>query len=51
MREAAVVSLRAISGQNFRYDPTANETERSRRIKAWRDWWNKVSDELLGGDG
>lgn len=49
VREAAVVSLREISGRDFRFDPTAKEPERAKRVKAWRDWWEKASEDLLGG--
>jgi hypothetical protein len=41
VREAVVAALRAITGENFRFDPMANEAERARRVKAWRDWWKK----------
>ena len=41
VREVVVDSLRRITAQNFRFDPGAREADRVRRIKAWRDWWNK----------
>jgi hypothetical protein len=41
VREAAVSSLRKITGENFRYDPQAKEAERTKRARAWRDWWDK----------
>jgi len=50
VREAAVVSLRAITARDFRFDPGAKESERAKRVKAWRDWWKKASEELLGGN-
>lgn len=50
VREASVVSLRAITGRDFRFDPGAKESERAKRVKAWRDWWKKASEELLGGN-
>ena len=49
VREAAVVSLRAIAGREFRFNPTAKDSERAKRVKAWRDWWKKAEGELLGG--
>ncbi|MDH5493706.1 MAG: HEAT repeat domain-containing protein, partial [Myxococcales bacterium] len=41
VRDAAVASLRQITGQNFRFDPLAKQAERTKRIRAWRDWWEK----------
>ena len=41
VREAVVAALRAITGENFRFDPMANDAERARRVRAWRDWWKK----------
>ena len=48
VREAAVVSLRSLSGRNFKFDPTASDNDRARRVKAWRDWWEKNQDDYLG---
>jgi len=48
VREAAVVSLRAISGRTFRFDPGAKDIERAKRVKAWRDWWKKQEGEGAG---
>ncbi len=50
VREAAVVALRSITGVDMRFDPTANEGERAKRIKDWRDWWRKTGEKLSGGD-
>ena len=47
VREAALVSLRALSGQNIPFDPLARDGDRSKRVKAWRDWWEEASKELL----
>lgn len=41
VRDAAVVSLRKLTGENFRYDSSAKESERTKRARAWRDWWEK----------
>ena len=50
VREAAMGSLRRITGKNFRFDPVASDADRSGKIKAWRSWWQKNGDEfLLGG--
>jgi len=48
VREAAAVSLRAISAQAFSFDPSSAPAERARRVKAWRDWWKGARDRLLG---
>ncbi len=48
VREAALVSLRAVSGQSIAFDPVAREAERAKRVKAWREWWEQASKELLG---
>jgi HEAT repeat protein len=48
VRESALVSLRTLSGQSFPYDPKARDGERSKRVKAWRDWWEEASKTLLG---
>lgn len=44
VREATVVSLRLITGQNFKFDSNESESDRSRRIKAWRKWWEGEQD-------
>jgi hypothetical protein len=49
VREAAVVALRSISGENFRFDPAAKQADRAKRIKHWVDWWEGASEELLAG--
>ena len=41
VREAVVLALRSITAESFRYDPMASESDRARRVKAWRDWWKK----------
>ena len=38
VREAAVVSLRQMSGKDFRFDPLGKGTERSKAQAAWRKW-------------
>ena len=38
VREAAVVSLRLLSGKDFRFDPLGKETDRSKVQAAWRKW-------------
>jgi hypothetical protein len=48
VREAAYIALRVITGQEIDFDPIAKDSERARRVKAWRDWWDEHADELLG---
>lgn len=49
VREAAFVALRTITGKDLKFDPLEkNETERARRVKAWRDWWKKESETPSG---
>ncbi len=47
VREAAVVSLRSITGRSFQFNPGAKESDRAKRIKAWRDWWKRSADDYL----
>jgi hypothetical protein len=47
VREAAVVSLRSITGRSFKFDPGGKEVERAKRVKAWRDWWKKAQSDFL----
>lgn len=48
VRESALVSLRKLSGQSIPFDPKARDGERAKRIKDWREWWEKAEKELLG---
>ena len=48
VRESALVSLRTLSGQSFPFDPKARDGDRSKRVKAWRDWWEEAAKTLLG---
>ena len=48
VREAAVVSLRSLTDQDFRFNPGGKESDRAKRIKAWREWWSREADDLLG---
>ncbi len=45
VQEAAVVSLRSITGRNFGFEIEANEKDRAKRIKAWRTWWKKSAEK------
>ena len=48
VRESALDSLRKLSGQSIPFDAKARDGERAKRIKAWREWWEKAEKELLG---
>ena len=41
VREAAFVALNSLTGRDFRFDPLAGDSDRAKRVKAWRDWWEK----------
>jgi HEAT repeat protein len=47
VREAALVALRSLSGQAIPFDPLARDGDRSKRVKDWREWWEKSSKDLL----
>lgn len=48
VREAAVVALRSVTGREHRFDPNAKESERSKAVRRWRDWWQRAEDDFLG---
>ncbi|MBL8862637.1 MAG: HEAT repeat domain-containing protein [Planctomycetes bacterium] len=41
VRESAWIALRAITGKDLKFDSNASEAERSKRAKAWSEWWKK----------
>lgn len=47
VREAAVVSLRAITGESFGFDPAGRTQDRGRALESWRAWWRRSGDEFL----
>lgn len=49
VREQAIAALRAASGQDLRFDPSAAPGERAKRVAEWRAWWSGAKDGLLGG--
>jgi len=51
VREAAVVALRKITGQNFRFDPVSEESNRELAIQSWRTWWQANGKSFLGQEG
>jgi hypothetical protein len=49
VREAAYIALRAVTQRDLPFDPvTEDASQRARRIKAWRDWWDKEKDRFQG---
>ena len=47
VREAAVVALRNLTGEQFRFEPVGAPAERARRLQEWRDWWEKNGAAFL----
>ncbi len=47
VRQAAVQSLRLITGQNFRYDHNGTEAKRKQAYDAWTTWWNTNGKSFL----
>ena len=42
VREAAYLSLRSVTGRDLPFDAhSPDAAERARRIKVWREWWDK----------
>ncbi|MEX1026234.1 MAG: HEAT repeat domain-containing protein [Planctomycetota bacterium] len=50
VREAAVVSLRSLTGRDFRFDPIGRSADRAKRVKAWRIWWEKEGVALSAAE-
>jgi hypothetical protein len=46
--EAAVESLRLLTGRNFKFDPIEKVEERKKRAQAWRDWWERSGSSGAG---
>ena len=44
VRESAMVSLRDITGRNFKFDAVASSSDRAKKVKAWRQWWSKARE-------
>jgi hypothetical protein len=49
VRDAALVALRTLTDQSIPFDPLARDADRSKRVKAWREWWEEASKELGKG--
>lgn len=49
VREAAYLSLRAITRRDLPFDAQSNDVaERTKRVKAWREWWDKEKPKFAG---
>lgn len=51
VREMASVALRTITGRDFKFDAVASPAERSKKVKAWQQWWKKAKEEYFPGSG
>jgi hypothetical protein len=50
VREAAYLALRSLTKRDFPFDwVTEDSSERARRIKTWREWWEKEKSRYLEG--
>jgi len=49
VREAAVVALRRITGEDMGFNPVGSDVDRAKRLKTWRDWWKRKGDDFLTG--
>jgi HEAT repeat protein len=47
VRQAAVQSLRQITGQNFNFDHQAVEAERKKAYDSWKTWWSTNGKAFL----
>jgi hypothetical protein len=45
VREAAYVSLCAVSKKNLPFDAHQEPAERAKRVKAWQEWWKKAQED------
>jgi HEAT repeat protein len=41
VRQSSMLALRSLTGESLKFDPDAKAAQRSKRVKAWRDWWKK----------
>jgi hypothetical protein len=51
VRESAWNALRTLTGKDLKFDTQANEAERQKKVKLWREWWKKEGEGLLNGAG
>ncbi|MDP6849857.1 MAG: HEAT repeat domain-containing protein, partial [Planctomycetota bacterium] len=50
VREAAVRSLRRLTGQSFNYDHDARESELQEGYRQWKAWWDSNGESFLLGE-
>ncbi len=51
VRQAAVTTLRRLTGQNFGYDHNASLEERRKGYRSWKTWWAANGEAFLAGEG
>ncbi|MEZ6017209.1 MAG: HEAT repeat domain-containing protein [Planctomycetota bacterium] len=49
VREHALFALQALTHETLRFDANASESERTKRVREWRDWWGKNRERLTTG--
>ena len=47
--ESAMFALRKITGKSFDFEPNESASERARKIKLWRSWWDDEGEAFLAG--
>jgi hypothetical protein len=47
--ESAMFALRKITGKTFDIEPNESPSERARKIKLWRKWWNEQGAAFVSG--
>jgi hypothetical protein len=50
VREAAVMSLRLLTGKSFRFEPNGEPRERAKGVEDWRKWWKGSGPSATGPD-
>jgi HEAT repeat protein len=46
VREEALVAHQTLTGETLKFEPHASDSERTKRVRDWRDWWAKNRDRL-----
>jgi len=47
VRQAAMLALRALTGESLKFDADEKPAVRQKRVKAWRDWWKKNQSKFV----
>jgi len=50
VRQAAVTTLRRLTGQNFGYDHNSSLEERRKGYRSWKTWWTANGEAFLAGE-